>query len=229
MSVHRVISFNSGSSLNIYELDAASNNSVDDIRALVEQVRYAPQLGKYKVYIIDEVHMLSASAFNAFLKTRLKNHPAMLFSSLPPPRSIKLSPTILSRCQIFDFNRITVEDIAMHLRDIATKKRHCWRWCSSHHSPKSWRSTSGCVEFVWPACKFCRLYTQLLQGCNENLNILDYDYYFKITDDLLAGNMSNRITCLTMKFWTMDSTVIISSTELAIVSISEIYLSVRMR
>ena len=115
------ISFNSGNSLNIYELDAASNNSVDDIRALVEQVRYAPQLGKYKVYIIDEVHMLSASAFNAFLKT-LEEPPSYAVFILATTEKHKIIPTILSRCQIFDFNRISVEDIALHLKFIAEKE-----------------------------------------------------------------------------------------------------------
>ncbi|HPT10153.1 MAG TPA: DNA polymerase III subunit gamma/tau, partial [Bacteroidales bacterium] len=113
------ISFNENASFNIYELDGASNNSVDDIRTLVDQVRIPPQMGKYKVYIIDEVHMLSASAFNAFLKT-LEEPPAYAKFILATTEKHKIIPTILSRCQIFDFKRITIEDIAGHLRHVAT-------------------------------------------------------------------------------------------------------------
>src|SRR4026207_2539028 len=114
-------SFNEGSSMNIHELDAASNNSVDDIRELVNQVRFAPQAGKYKVYIIDEVHMLSSAAFNAFLKT-LEEPPPYAIFILATTEKHKIIPTILSRCQIFDFKRIRVTDIANHLKYIATKE-----------------------------------------------------------------------------------------------------------
>src|SRR5881396_2701322 len=114
-------SFNEGTSLNIHELDAASNNSVDDIRTLVDQVRFAPQAGKYKVYIIDEVHMLSTAAFNAFLKT-LEEPPHYAIFILATTEKHKILPTILSRCQIFDFNRIRVEDMAGHLANIAQKE-----------------------------------------------------------------------------------------------------------
>ncbi|HVG40306.1 MAG TPA: DNA polymerase III subunit gamma/tau, partial [Chitinophagaceae bacterium] len=109
-------SFNEGTSLNIHELDAASNNSVDDIRALVDQVRFAPQAGKYKVYIIDEVHMLSQSAFNAFLKT-LEEPPPYAIFILATTEKHKILPTILSRCQIFDFKRITLQDTVSHLQE----------------------------------------------------------------------------------------------------------------
>src|SRR5881398_166282 len=119
---HSCKSFNDGISLNIHELDAASNNSVDDIRSLVDQVRFAPQAGKYKVYIIDEVHMLSASAFNAFLKT-LEEPPPYAIFILATTEKHKILPTILSRCQIFDFNRIRVEDMASHLASIANKEK----------------------------------------------------------------------------------------------------------
>src|ERR1043165_8531854 len=112
------ISFNNNHSLNIYELDAASNNSVEDIRALVEQVRYPPQGGRYKVYIIDEVHMLSTNAFNAFLKT-LEEPPSYAIFILATTEKHKIIPTILSRCQIFDFSRISIDDIAAHLARIA--------------------------------------------------------------------------------------------------------------
>src|ERR1022692_3920410 len=115
------VSFDQGTSMNIHELDAASNNSVDDIRALVEQVRFAPQAGRYKVYIIDEVHMLSSSAFNAFLKT-LEEPPPYAIFILATTEKHKILPTILSRCQIFDFNRIRVEDMATHLASIAKKE-----------------------------------------------------------------------------------------------------------
>lgn len=183
------ISFNSGNSLNIYELDAASNNSVDDIRALVEQVRYAPQLGKYKVYIIDEVHMLSASAFNAFLKT-LEEPPSYAVFILATTEKHKIIPTILSRCQIFDFNRISVEDIAMHLQSIAQKENVVAEEDALHIIAQK---ADGALRDA------LSLFDQLVSfaGSNlkykdviENLNILDYDYYFRITDDLLAGNMS---------------------------------------
>src|SRR5579863_7527441 len=115
------VSFNSGTSLNIHELDAASNNSVDDIRNLVDQVRFAPQAGKYKVYIVDEVHMLSTSAFNAFLKT-LEEPPSYAIFILATTEKHKILPTILSRCQIFDFKRITAADTVEHLEDIAKKE-----------------------------------------------------------------------------------------------------------
>ncbi|MGB1729519.1 MAG: DNA polymerase III subunit gamma/tau, partial [Crocinitomicaceae bacterium] len=115
-------SFNSSASLNIYELDAASNNSVEDIRSLIEQVRIPPQLGDYKVYIIDEVHMLSNNAFNAFLKT-LEEPPKHAIFILATTEKHKIIPTILSRCQIFDFSRISVKDIGDHLLDIAQKEK----------------------------------------------------------------------------------------------------------
>src|SRR4026208_1020167 len=118
---HSCVTFNNGTSLNIHELDAASNNSVDDIRALVEQEGFPPQAGKYKVYIIDEVHMLSASAFNAFLKT-LEEPPSYAIFILATTERHKIIPTILSRCQIFDFSRIKVEDMVKHLRNIAGKE-----------------------------------------------------------------------------------------------------------
>src|SRR5512132_3387696 len=119
---HSCVSFNNGTSMNIHELDAASNNSVDDIRALVEQVRFAPQAGKYKVYIVDEVHMLSASAFNAFLKT-LEEPPPYAIFILATTEKHKILPTILSRCQIFDFKRITNNDTIEHLQEICKKEK----------------------------------------------------------------------------------------------------------
>jgi DNA polymerase-3 subunit gamma/tau len=118
---HSCISFQNGNSFNIHELDAASNNSVEDIRSLIEQVRIPPQAGRYKIYIIDEVHMLSQAAFNAFLKT-LEEPPNYAIFILATTEKHKILPTILSRCQIFDFNRIRVEDIAKHLAEIANKE-----------------------------------------------------------------------------------------------------------
>src|SRR5881409_3317378 len=115
------VAFNEGTSLNVHELDAASNNSVDDIRSLVEQVRFAPQAGKYKVYIIDEVHMLSQSAFNAFLKT-LEEPPSYAIFILATTEKHKILPTILSRCQIFDFKRIRLNDVIAHLEAICNKE-----------------------------------------------------------------------------------------------------------
>jgi len=117
------MAFNNGSSLNIHELDAASNNGVEDIRELVEQVRYLPQSGKYKVYIIDEVHMLTAQAFNAFLKT-LEEPPSYAIFILATTEKHKIIPTILSRCQIFDFKRITINDTVEHLESICKKRKY---------------------------------------------------------------------------------------------------------
>jgi DNA polymerase-3 subunit gamma/tau len=180
-------SFNTGHSLNIYELDAASNNSVDGIRALVEQVRYAPQMGRYKVYIIDEVHMLSNSAFNAFLKT-LEEPPPYAVFILATTEKHKIIPTILSRCQIFDFNRISVEDIALHLKNIAVKEGVEAEEEALHVIA---RKADGALRDA------LSMFDQLVSFCGnrmtykaaiENLNILDYDYYFRIIDDVISGN-----------------------------------------
>lgn len=122
------VSFEKGASLNIHELDAASNNSVDDIRTLVEQVRFAPQAGKYKVYIVDEVHMLSSSAFNAFLKT-LEEPPPFAIFILATTEKHKILPTILSRCQIFDFRRINSNDTVLHLEEIVGKEKSRQKKC----------------------------------------------------------------------------------------------------
>jgi DNA polymerase-3 subunit gamma/tau len=184
------VSFNNNHSLNIYELDAASNNSVEDIRGLVEQVRYPPQGGKYKVYIIDEVHMLSASAFNAFLKT-LEEPPSYAVFILATTEKHKIIPTILSRCQIFDFNRIGVEDIAGHLQTIAGKENVTAEEDALHVIAQK---ADGALRDA------LSMFDQLVSfaGNNlsykaviENLNILDYDYYFKITDDVFIGNISS--------------------------------------
>lgn len=183
------LSFNSGASLNVYELDAASNNSVDDIRSLVDQVRFAPQLGEYKVYIIDEVHMLSTSAFNAFLKT-LEEPPKHAIFILATTEKHKIIPTILSRCQIFDFNRIQIEDIAGHLAYIAGKE-HISAEADALHIIA--QKADGALRDA------CSIFDQIVSFAGntvtykaviENLNILDYDYYFKVTDAVLAENIS---------------------------------------
>ncbi|MFM2207561.1 MAG: hypothetical protein RL213_1536 [Bacteroidota bacterium] len=184
--------FNSGHSLNIYELDAASNNTVDDIRALVEQVRYAPQMGRYKVYIIDEVHMLSSSAFNAFLKT-LEEPPSYAVFILATTEKHKIIPTILSRCQIFDFSRITVEDIARHLQGIASKEGVNAEEEALHVIA---RKADGALRDA------LSMFDQLVSFCGkeltykaaiENLNILDYDYYFKVVDSIIAGDTASLL------------------------------------
>lgn len=181
-------SFNSGQSLNVYELDAASNNSVDDIRNLVDQVRFAPQLGSHKVYIIDEVHMLSQAAFNAFLKT-LEEPPKHAIFILATTEKHKIIPTILSRCQIFDFNRIQVEDIANHLAFIAGSENITAETDALHIIAQK---ADGALRDA------CSIFDQIVSfaGNNltykaviDNLNILDYDYYFKVTDALLTENI----------------------------------------
>jgi DNA polymerase-3 subunit gamma/tau len=181
-------SFNEGASLNVYELDAASNNSVEDIRNLVDQVRFAPQLGQYKVYIIDEVHMLSTSAFNAFLKT-LEEPPKHAIFILATTERHKILPTILSRCQIFNFNRIQVDDIAKHLGFIAKSEGVTADTDALHIIAQK---ADGALRDA------CSIFDQIVSfaGNNisykaviENLHILDYDYYFKATDHLLAENI----------------------------------------
>ncbi len=182
-------SFNEGASLNISELDAASNNSVDDIRNLVDQVRYAPQLGTHKVYIIDEVHMLSTAAFNAFLKT-LEEPPKHAIFILATTEKHKIIPTILSRCQIFDFNRIQVEDIANHLAYIAKNENINAETDALHIIAQK---ADGALRDA------CSIFDQIVsfsgatityKAVIDNLNILDYDYYFKVTDAILAENIS---------------------------------------
>jgi DNA polymerase-3 subunit gamma/tau len=186
------LSFNSGASLNVSELDAASNNSVDDIRNLVDQVRYAPQLGTHKVYIIDEVHMLSTSAFNAFLKT-LEEPPRHAIFILATTEKHKIIPTILSRCQIFDFNRIQIEDIANHLAYIATNEHITAETDALHIIAQK---ADGALRDA------CSIFDQIVSFAGnsitykaviDNLNILDYDYYFKVTDALMTQNISSSL------------------------------------
>ncbi|WP_207512343.1 DNA polymerase III subunit gamma/tau [Longitalea luteola] len=186
------VAFNEGTSLNIHELDAASNNSVDDIRSLVEQVRFAPQAGKYKVYIIDEVHMLSSSAFNAFLKT-LEEPPSYAIFILATTEKHKILPTILSRCQIFDFKRITSNDTVEHLQHICSKEE------INAEKPALQviaRKSEGCMRDALSILDKIVSFTSgtvTYQNTLEHLNILDADYYFKMIDCMqqqdLAGAM----------------------------------------
>jgi DNA polymerase-3 subunit gamma/tau len=182
------MSFNNGQSLNIYELDAASNNSVDDIRNLVEQVRYAPHAGEYKIYIIDEVHMLSASAFNAFLKT-LEEPPSYAIFILATTEKHKILPTILSRCQIFDFNRIQVEDIAHHLQFVASGEGVTAEEDALHIiAQKADGALRDALSIFDQIVSFAGT-TVTYKDVINNLSILDYDYYFKVTDEIRNGNI----------------------------------------
>ncbi len=183
------VSFEAGTSLNIYELDAASNNSVDDIRELVEQIRFAPQAGKYRVYIIDEVHMLSASAFNAFLKT-LEEPPAHAIFILATTEKHKILPTILSRCQIFDFKRITQADTVAHLEEIAEKEHiKAEKAALQLIAQKS----EGCMRDSLSILDKMVSFTGgevSYQHTLEHLNILDEDYYFQFHELLMQENLS---------------------------------------
>lgn len=184
------VSFRNGTSLNIHELDAASNNSVDDMRNLVEQVRFAPPSGKYKIYIIDEVHMLTTSAFNAFLKT-LEEPPPYAIFILATTEKHKIIPTILSRCQIFDFNRIQVEDIAEHLAYIS-KNENIEAEPEALHiiAQKADGALRDALSIYDQNISFAG--QQLTyQAVIDNLNILDYDYYFKITDAILNESIKD--------------------------------------
>ena len=181
-------SFNNNASFNIHELDAASNNSVDDIRHLVEQVRIPPQVGRYKVYIIDEVHMLSQAAFNAFLKT-LEEPPAYAKFILATTEKHKIIPTILSRCQIFDFKRITVEDIADFLGYIA-EQEHVEAEIEARHiiaqkADGAMRDALSTFDQIVSYSGSRVTYKDVI----ENLNILDYEYYFKVTGYLINNDI----------------------------------------
>ncbi len=186
------ISFNENASFNIYELDGASNNSVDDIRTLVDQVRIPPQMGRYKVYIIDEVHMLSAAAFNAFLKT-LEEPPAYAKFILATTEKHKIIPTILSRCQIFDFRRITVDDIAGHLQYVAGKENIAAEENALHiiaqKADGAMRDALSIFDQLVSFAGDKLTYNTVL----ENLNVLDYEYFFKITDQILTGDFSGTL------------------------------------
>ncbi|WP_158796954.1 DNA polymerase III subunit gamma/tau [Pedobacter sp. L105] len=186
------VSFQTGHSFNFHELDAASNNSVDDIRSLIEQVRIPPQAGKYKIYIIDEVHMLSANAFNAFLKT-LEEPPSYAIFILATTEKHKILPTILSRCQIFDFNRIQVEDISGLLNKIAIRENINVEADGLHIIAQ--KADGGLRDAL-------SMFDQIVSYTNknltyksviDNLNILDYDYYFRLTQYLTSADVSQAL------------------------------------
>ncbi|MBM3404803.1 MAG: DNA polymerase III subunit gamma/tau, partial [Bacteroidetes bacterium] len=184
--------FNDNASFAILELDGASNNSVDEIRNLVESVRVPPLNGKYKVYIIDEVHMLSQSAFNAFLKT-LEEPPVYAKFILATTEKHKILPTILSRCQIFDFKRITVEDIVEHLQYVASKEDieaeeealHVIAQKSDGAMRDALSMFDQLVSFTGKKLTY--------KAVLENLNILDYDYYFRITEHIIHGDITSTL------------------------------------
>ena len=183
-------SFNNNASFNIHELDAASNNSVEDIRNLTDQVRFPPQSGKYKIYIIDEVHMLSASAFNAFLKT-LEEPPIYAIFILATTEKHKILPTILSRCQIFDFNRIQIKDIADHLANVAVKEAVKADYQALELiAQKADGGLRDALSMFDLNVTFSSGNGLTYQAVLENLHILDYDYYFRMTEALWTGNVS---------------------------------------
>jgi len=188
-------SFATNSSFNIYELDAASNNSVDDIRQLVDQVRIPPQVGKYKIYIIDEVHMLSAQAFNAFLKT-LEEPPSYVKFILATTERHKIIPTILSRCQVFNFNRITVKDMANHLRFVADKENVNAEEDALHLiAEKADGALRDALSIFDQLVSFTSgelTYAKVV----DNLHVLDLDYYFQMTSEILKGNISTVLVLL---------------------------------
>jgi len=188
-------SFNENRSLNIHELDAASNNSVDDIRALTEQVRILPQLGKYKVYIIDEVHMLSASAFNAFLKT-LEEPPHHAIFILATTEKHKILPTILSRCQIYDFNRININDIVDYLEYVASQEKVTYeREALNVIAQKADGGMRDALSIFDQIVSFSQgnvTYKTVI----ENLNVLDYDYYFRLTGLFLENKIGQSMLLL---------------------------------
>ena len=188
-------SYNEYASFNIHELDAASNNSVEDIRSLVDQVRVPPQVGKYKVYIIDEVHMLSPSAFNAFLKT-LEEPPAYAKFILATTEKHRIIPTILSRCQIYDFKRISVDDIAKYLNYVAKNEGvdadpdalHIIALKADGAMRDALTIFDQLVSFSGKSITY--------QNVLDNLNVLDYDYFFQMTDFVYSGNISESLLLL---------------------------------
>ncbi|MDR0732450.1 MAG: DNA polymerase III subunit gamma/tau [Dysgonamonadaceae bacterium] len=188
-------SFNENRSLNIHELDAASNNSVDDIRALTEQVRIMPQLGKYKVYIIDEVHMLTQAAFNAFLKT-LEEPPHHALFILATTEKHKILPTILSRCQIYDFNRIGINDIVEYLEYVAGQENIvCEPEALNVIAQKADGGMRDALSIFDQAVSFSQG-NVTYQTVIENLNVLDYDYYFRMTDAILQNDVPKCLLLL---------------------------------
>ena len=183
------LSFNENHSFNIHELDAASNNSVDDIRNLVDQVRFSPQIGFYNIYIIDEVHMLSSSAFNAFLKT-LEEPPNHAIFILATTEKHKIIPTILSRCQIFDFKSISTHDIVSHLEYVSSmekiKSEKDALQIIAQKAEGSLRDSLSIFDRLVDSSEMTLTYKNVI----ENLNILDHDYYLKITNQIISNDVS---------------------------------------
>ena len=189
------VSFNNNASFNIFELDAASNSGVEDIRALIDQVRIPPQIGKYKVYIIDEVHMLSSQAFNAFLKT-LEEPPAYAKFILATTEKHKILPTILSRCQIFDFKRITVEDITKHLQNIAAKEGvTAEEEALNIIAQKADGALRDALSIFDQMVSFSGNNITYKDVIN-NLNVLDYEYYFGMVENILANDINSVLLLL---------------------------------
>ena len=189
------VAFNEQRSYNIHELDAASNNGVDDIRSLIDQVRVPPQIGKYKVYIIDEVHMLSQSAFNSFLKT-LEEPPAHALFILATTEKQKIIPTILSRCQVYDFNRIRVSDIVAHLQHVALQEGVEVELEALNVIAQK---ADGGMRDALSIFDQAASYTGgniTYQSVIENLNVLDYEYYFRLSDSILEGNVVDALLIL---------------------------------
>ena len=183
------ISFNSGNSFNVFELDAASNSGIDDIRVLIDQVRIPPQIGKHKIYILDEVHGLSTAAFNSFLKT-LEEPPKHAIFILATTEKHKVIPTILSRCQIFDFEKIRVKDIADHLGEIAVKEGVTAEPEALHLiAMKADGALRDALSIFDQVISFCGN-NLTFQDVVTNLHVLDYDYYFKLVDFFFAEDIS---------------------------------------
>lgn len=189
------VAFNQSASFNIFELDAASNNSVDDIRSLIEQVRFAPQVGKFKIYIIDEVHMLSQAAFNAFLKT-LEEPPSYAIFILATTEKHKIIPTILSRCQIFDFSRIKVSDMVAHLQSICQDQQITAEEDALHIIAQ--KADGGLRDALSMFDRISSFSDGRItyQNALDTLSILDYDYYFKLTNALLAQDTPDILLLL---------------------------------
>lgn len=186
------VSFNEQRSYNIHELDAASNNGVDDIRTLIDQVRIPPQIGKYSVYIIDEVHMLSSGAFNAFLKT-LEEPPAHAIFILATTEKHKIIPTILSRCQIYDFNRISVADTVAYLQHVAKNEGVTVDLNGLNVvAQKSDGGMRDALSIFDQLVSFCGT-NITYQGVIDNLNVLDYEYYFRLVEHFLKGEVSQSL------------------------------------
>lgn len=189
------VAFNDQRSFNIHELDAASNNSVDDIRSLIDQVRIPPQIGKYKVYIIDEVHMLSSAAFNAFLKT-LEEPPHHAIFILATTEKHKILPTILSRCQIYDFSRISISDTVEHLKYVASQEGvNAELEALNVLAQKSDGGMRDALSIFDQVVSFTGG-NVTYKAVIDNLNVLDYEYYFKLTEAILTNNVVDSLLIL---------------------------------